>query len=385
MSLARPHVKRHIDARNVSSHSSISNACEKYGVRQFHALKVANKQQETKDSVRIAFDVPETLHSTFEFQSGQHLPVQVDIDGKRLRRTYSICSEQGQWPLEIGVRIQPGGRFSEYAANELKVGDVLDVMPPNGQFHVNLDNENSKFYIGFAAGSGITPILSIARSVLSNEPRSRFALFYGNRTQATTMFIEDLYGFKNRYPERLQLHFIFSQEDQEFDICRGRIDAGKVVELHKRFCDGNGPDEAFVCGPDTMIATVTDALVGLGMAPETVHAERFGAPRRPARPAPDAAVGDTASVTVIMDGHKKSFEMPRQGSSIVDAGAENGVELPYSCKGGVCATCRTHLREGEVRMETNYGLEPWEIEKGFILACQSRPVSDRLLLDYDKT
>lgn len=335
--------------------------------------------------MRIAFEVPETLQSTFEFQSGQHLPVQANIDGKRLRRTYSICSEQGTWPLQIGVRIQPGGRFSEYAANVLKVGDVLDVMPPNGQFHVNLNKGNSKFYLGFAAGSGITPILSIAKSILSNEPDSRFALFYGNRTQATTMFIEDLYALKNLYPERLQLHFIFSQEDQEFGISAGRIDAEKVVEVHKRFCNGDSADEAFICGPDSMIATVTDALVNLGMAPETVHAERFGAPRRSVRPTPSAAVGDTASVTVIMDGHKKSFDMPRQESSIVDAAAENGVELPYSCKGGVCATCRTHLREGEVRMETNYGLESWELEKGFILACQSRPVSDRLLLDYDKS
>ncbi|MGI9249414.1 MAG: 2Fe-2S iron-sulfur cluster-binding protein, partial [Woeseiaceae bacterium] len=303
------------------------------------------------------------------------------------RRTYSICSQQGQWPLEIGVRVQPGGQFSEYAGNELGVGDELDVMPPNGQFHVNLDESNNKFYIGFAAGSGITPILSIIASVLENEPASRFALFYGNRKQGTTMFIEDLYALKNRYPDRLQLHFVFSQEEQEFEISAGRIDADKVADLYARFCSGDGPDEAFVCGPDTMIATVTGALIGLGMASDTVHAERFGVPRRGARvPSAESVVtGDVVAVTVIMDGHKKSFEMPRQGASIVDAAAENGVELPYSCKGGVCATCRTHLREGDVRMETNYGLEPWELEAGFVLACQSRPVSDEILLDYDKS
>jgi len=356
-------------------------------VKQFHTLTVADKQQETRDSVRIAIDVPEALRPAFEFQPGQHLPIQVKLDGKRLRRTYSICSEPGSWPLQIGVRVQPGGRFSEYAANELKVGDELDVMPPNGQFHVNLNKTNHKFYLGFASGSGITPILSIAASVLNNEPGSRFALFYGNRKQGTTMFIEDLYALKNRYPDRLQLHFVFSREEQEFGIAAGRIDAEKVAEVYERFCSGDKADEVFVCGPDSMIATVTDALIDLGVAAENVHAERFGAPRRGARAATTEAVAskDVAAVTVIMDGHKKSFEMPRRGASIVDAAAENGLELPYSCKGGVCATCRTHLREGEVSMEANYGLEPWEIAKGYILACQSRPVSDTILLDYDKS
>ncbi len=356
-------------------------------MRQFHALKVVGKQQETRDSVRIAFDVPEDLRHDYDFRAGQHLPIQIEREGKRLRRTYSICSEQGQWPLEIGIRVQPGGQFSEYAANELAVGDDIDVMPPNGQFHVDLDTDNEKYYLGFAAGSGITPILSIAASVLKNEPASRFALFYGNRKQGTTMFIEDLYALKNQYPDRLQLHFVFSQEDQEFGISAGRIDAEKVAELYKRFCSGDTADEAFVCGPDTMIATVTEALIGLGLAADAVHAERFGAPRGgPRAVSKDTAVSkDVAAVTVIMDGYKKSFDMPREGSSIVDAAAENGVELPYSCKGGVCATCRTHLRDGEVQMVTNYGLEPWELEAGFVLACQSRPVSDKILLDYDKS
>jgi len=356
-------------------------------MKQFHELKVVDKRRETKDSVRIAFDVPDALQQTFNFQAGQHLPIQIERDGKRLRRTYSICSEQGTWPLEIGVRVQPGGQFSEYASNVLEPGDVLEVMPPNGQFHVDLDKGNSKFYLGFAAGSGITPILSITASVLKNEPDSRFALFYGNRKQGSTMFIEDLFALKNRYPDRLQLHFVFSQEDQEFGISSGRIDAEKVAEFHERFCSGDNADEAFVCGPDSMITTVTDALIGLGFASDSVHAERFGAPRRGKPPSPTIEVteADLAAVTVIMDGHKKSFDMAREGLSIVDAAAENGVELPFSCKGGVCATCRTHLREGEVTMETNYGLEPWEVEKGFVLACQSRPVSDTILLDYDKS
>lgn len=356
-------------------------------MKQFHPLKVVAKTPETRDAVRIAIDVPESLQPAFAFQPGQHLPIQTELGGKRLRRTYSICSAQGQWPLEIGIRVQPGGQFSEYAANELGVGDVLEVMPPTGRFHATVDPSNDKFYLGFAAGSGITPILSIATSILDDEPASRFALFYGNRTQRTTMFIEDLYSLKNRYPDRFQLHFVFSQEDSEFDINSGRIDAEKVAELHARFCSGDNADEAFICGPDSMITTVAEALTGLGMADEAIHVERYGAPRRraPYAPAESAVSTDGASVTVIMDGHKKSFEMARQGASIVDAAAESGVELPYSCKGGVCATCRTHVRQGEVRMETNYGLEPWEIEAGFVLACQSRPVSDQVLLDYDKS
>ena len=360
-------------------------------MRKFHPLVVAAKQQETRDSIRIAFDVPEDLHDEYAFHAGQHLPIQIERDGKKIRRTYSICSEQGEWPLQIGVRVQAGGQFSEFAANELSAGDTLDVMPPNGQFHAVLDAGNEKQYLGFAAGSGITPILSIIATLLREEPASRFALFYGNRTQNSTMFIDDLYALKNRYPDRLQLHFLFSQEEQEFEVASGRLDDAKVRELFEHFCRGSQPDEAFICGPDTMIDTVTVTLTNLGIPAENVHAERFGARRKGAGDkvtgtlTRDKVTGTLSQVTVIMDGHKKTFEMPRAGTNIVDAAAEQGVELPYSCKGGVCATCRTHVQKGEVEMATNYGLEPWEVEKGFVLACQSTPVSDEVLLDYDKT
>ncbi len=356
-------------------------------MRQFHELKVVAKTPEARDAVRIALDVPEALRGEFAFLPGQHLPVQIERDGKHLRRTYSICSPRDCWPLEIGVRIQPGGVFGRYASEELQVGDTLEVMPPTGRFHLSADRDDGKFHVGFAAGSGITPILSIVASVLQNEPRSRFALFYGNRRQNTTMFIEDLFALKNRYPDRLQLHFVFSQEEQEFDIAAGRLDADKVAELFERFCSGDRADEAWVCGPDSMIESVTGALEALGMNPQNVHSERFGVPRKGARtPAPPVDVdADAARVTVIMDGHRKTFDMPRSGANIVDGAAEQGIELPYSCKGGVCATCRTHVREGSVNMATNYGLEPWEVEQGFVLACQSVPTTDEVLLDYDKS
>jgi ring-1,2-phenylacetyl-CoA epoxidase subunit PaaE len=261
-------------------------------------------------------------------------------------------------------------------------------MPPTGRFHLDAEREDGKTHIAFAAGSGITPILSIIASILSAEPNSRVALFYGNRMQNTTMFIEDLFALKNLYLERLQVHFVFSQEEQEFEISGGRIDGDKVAEIHERFCSGMNVDAAWICGPDSMIADVTAALVGLGLPADDVHAERFGVPRKSGKaPAASTPVvsGDAVRVTVIMDGHEKSFAMPRDGSNFVDAAAEQGIELPYSCKGGVCATCRTHVRSGDVTMAVNYGLEPWEVEKGFVLACQSTPESDEVLLDYDKS
>jgi len=354
-------------------------------MRQFHALTVARLQEETADSRRIALDVPEVLRSTFEFLPGQHLPVEIEADGKRIRRTYSICSTPGVLPLEIGVRIQPGGQFSTFAAEQLKPGDTLQVMPPFGQFHASIDAGHEKTYLAFAAGSGITPLLSIIRATLEQEPKSRVVLFYGNRRQRTTMFIDDLYALKNRFAERLQLYFLFSREEQEFPIFHGRLDADKVRELYQRFCVGLSPDEAFICGPDTMIDSVSDVLQELGMPADAVHVERYGAPRRTAAPvATPMDDAGQANVTVIMDGHRKNFSMPHGGDSIVDAAAQHGIDLPYSCKGGVCATCRTKVVQGEVRMDTNYGLEPWEVEKGFVLACQSHPVSDAVTLDYDE-
>ena len=354
-------------------------------MKKFHSLIVAAKQQESRDSVRIAIEIPEDLRAQYSFQAGQHLPIQIERDGKKVRRTYSICSEPGEWPLTIGVRIQSGGQFSEFAANELEVGDSLDVMPPNGQFHALPRATNKKHYLGFAAGSGITPILSIIAALLHQEPGSHFALFYGNRTQNTTMFIDDLFALKNRYPDRLQLHFLFSREEQEFDIAAGRLDEAKVEEIFSLFCSGITPDEAFICGPDSMIDEVTATLVKLGIGADQIHAERFGVRRGPIREQVASSSTDVARVTVIMDGHKKSFEMSRSGINIVDAAAEQGVELPYSCKGGVCATCRTHVQSGEVEMATNYGLEPWEVEQGFVLACQCTPLSREVLLDYDRT
>jgi ring-1,2-phenylacetyl-CoA epoxidase subunit PaaE len=364
-------------------------------MRRFHSLTVTHVAREAEDAMRVGLQVPPELREQFRFLPGQHLPLQVVLQGRKIRRTYSICSAPGQWPLEIGVRLQPGGLFSGHVGEELASGSTLEAMPPFGQFHVDPDMPvdaagevtGAKTRVAFAAGSGITPILSILRATLEMEPASRFLLFYGNRRQRTTMFIEDLYALKNRFPERLQLNFLFSREEQEFPLMSGRLDASKVRELWQTFCSGCKPDEAFVCGPDTMIDTVGGTLTGLGMDEAAIRVERYGVPRRrraPQAAAPSEEPSHLAQVTVIMDGHEKTFAMSALSPNIVDAAAEQGIELPYSCKAGVCATCRTWLREGEVRMNANYGLEPWEVDKGFVLACQSRPLTDRVVLDYDK-
>ena len=358
-------------------------------MREFHSLKVESIEQETADSMRVALLVPVELQEEYDFLPGQHLPIQITVDGKKIRRTYSICSLPGEQPMVLGIRIQPGGRFSEFAANELSAGDELEVMPPFGQFHADVDPENKKTYLAFVAGSGITPVISIIRATLQGEPNAKFVVFYCNRRQSTTMFIDDLYALKNRFPERLQLYFLFTQEEQEFSVFSGRLDDTKVRELFTDFCEGLEPDEAYLCGPFPMIETITKALTDLGFDKDKIHKERYGPPRKgkqAAEPETDAAeLKDLSTITIIMDGHRKSFDMPKAGDSIVDAAAANGYDLPFSCKGGVCATCRTHVREGEVKMETNYGLEPWELEKGYVLACQSHPVSESVTLDYDKT
>ena len=339
--------------------------------------------------MRVALQLPDEIRAEYGFLPGQHLPIQINVDGRKIRRTYSICSLPGEQPLVLGIRIQPGGLFSEFVAKQLSVGDDLEVMPPFGQFHASVEPDSRKTYLAFVAGSGITPVISIISATLEGEPDAKFVLFYCNRRQSTTMFIDDLYALKNRFPERLQLYFLFTQEEQEFPIFSGRLDGKKVRELIKNFCGGLEPDEVFLCGPFPMIETITNTLTEIGFDSDRIHKERFGPPRKGKQPdaqqASEKDLKDLSKITIIMDGHRKTFDMPKAGGNIVDAAAANGYELPFSCKGGVCATCRTHVREGEVKMETNYGLEPWELEKGYVLACQSHPVSESVVLDYDKT
>ena len=358
-------------------------------MRKYHALTVAGLESETPDSLRLALNVPEDLREVFSFKPGQHLPVQISLGGKLVRRTYSICSVPGEIPLVFGIRVQPGGKFSGLAQSHLKVGDRLEAMPPLGRFHTNLDPGKAKVRMAFAAGSGITPIMSIMRATLETERESRFVLFYGNRMQSTTMFIDDLYALKNRFAERVQLYFLFSREDQELDVFSGRMDKLKVSQLYEAFCGSCVPDEVYICGPGTMIDDVKHALISEGVDENLFQAERYGARlNKTTQPhVPKVATTDKGSlIDVIVDGHRKSFEMFANGpDNLVDAAALSGIVLPSSCRSGVCATCRTYLRSGEVRMATDHALEPWEIEKGFVLACQSKPLSGKVTIDYDKT
>ena len=358
-------------------------------VRKFHPATVVEKNRETDDSVTLTLKVPDEVREAYRYTQGQHLPMRADIGGKSVRRTYSICSSVRDDRLRIGVRIQPEGVFSNYLAESVDVGDEVDIMPPYGHFYTELDPAEAKTYAAFVAGSGITPILSIVKTTLETEPDSEFLVFYGNRKRATTMFIEELWALKNGYPDRLALHFLSSQEASAIELTAGRIDAPKLTTLHEAFLGERRADDVFLCGPNPMIDELTGALVELGYDETRIHSERFRpglkgeAPPRP-RPVADAPKEGT-EVTIVMDGERQSFHMEPDAPSILDAAEDNGIELPYSCKGGVCSTCRTLLRSGEVDMALNYALEPWELERGFILTCQARPTSSQVEIDYDET
>lgn len=355
---------------------------------KFHRLKVKARDEIAEDAVCITFDLPPQLRDQFHFEAGQHIAVRLP-EGD-VRRTYSIVCPTGSADLSIGVRQQPGGEVSNYLAQRLKIGETLEVLTPNGSFHTRIEPQRVKRYVAFAAGSGITPVLSIAATTLALERESRFILFYGNRTTASTMFVDAVLALKNRYPARFSVHFVMSREPQDSELFNGRLDRAKVREFAAVFFDAAAIDEFFVCGPGSMVEEVSATLRELG-APGKIHTELFstldrpvGMPRRAvASPATDAH-GET-QVTVIIDGRRRNFSMPRDGKeSVLDAAARAGVDLPYSCMAGVCSTCRTRVVKGDVRMEYNLALEDWEIEAGYALCCQARPMTAELEISYDE-
>lgn len=357
-------------------------------MRKFHAATIVDKRAETEDSVILTLLVPDEVAADFEYVQGQHLPVRATLNDKSVRRTYSICSSVDDHTLRLGIRIQEDGVFSNYVANELKPGDTLEVMPPYGHFNTPLSQDQRKTYVALVAGSGITPIISIVKTTLEVEPGSQVILFYGNRKRSTTMFIEELFALKNLYGERLSLHFIMSQENADIELYAGRVDGSKAARLHDAFLSGMRADEIFICGPNPMIDDVTAAMIALGYDAKNIHSERFRAGlkgEQVPRPRTSKTPKDGATVTVIVDGNRQTFHMGREDISILDAGTAGGIDLPYSCKGGVCSTCRCKLTAGEVDMALNYALEAWEIEQGFILTCQSTPRTATIELDYDQT
>lgn len=354
-------------------------------MHQFYPATIVDKQPEADDAVRLTLAVADEARGDFRYVQGQHLPVRATVDGEEIRRTYSIFAGAAEQKLCLGVRIQPGGRFSDRLLAGLDIGDTLDVMPPAGHFFTRLQADRRRTYAAFVAGSGITPILSIVSTTLELEPQARFVVFYGNRRKATTMFIEELNALKNRYPGRLSLHFIMSREESDVELYHGRIDAERTRALHEAFLHAGPPDDIFVCGPGTMIDTVVATLADIGYDRTRIHTERFQAGARETGDRPEVETPPAGiEVSFVMDGRRQSFHMDPDAPSILDAAEDAGIDLPYSCKGGVCSTCRTLLRTGKVEMEIRDALEDWEIDEGFILTCQARPVTPEIELDYDE-
>jgi ring-1,2-phenylacetyl-CoA epoxidase subunit PaaE len=358
----------------------------------FHPLKVASVERVAEDAACVTMEVPAALREAFAFRAGQYVTVRRMIGEREERRTYSIVTPPGHGVLKLGVRAQTGGRMSGELSNKLRAGEWLDVGTPMGRFHTAISAEREYSYIAFAAGSGITPILSLATGILGQEPRSRFTLIYGNRGIARTMFPEETLALKNRYIDRFAVHFVMSREPQQTQWLNGRIDAAKVRELAHHMAELAAADEYLICGPGDMVDEVRTALKALnGHAP--IRFERFaaaaagaGAPL-PTMPPAATAVPETqdvlATISVVMDGRRRSFPMASGDASVLAAAERAGLELPFSCRSGICATCRTRITDGAAVMTHNIALEPWEIEAGFVLCCQARPTTRTLAISYD--
>ncbi len=354
---------------------------------RFHELEVAERRIETPDCVRILFRVPPALRETFRYRQGQHLILRVFLDGAELRRTYSICASVDEARLEIAVKRQPHGRVSNWIHDHLRVGDRIEVMPPAGHFFVPLEPEAARLHVAFAAGSGITPVFSILKTTLEREPKSRFMLFYGNREPRSIIFREELEGLRNRYLGRLLLfHLLTRASDQ--GAFAGRITPDKLRSWAGRLFVPAEVDAWYICGPAPMIQTLADTLGELGVPEERVHYEYFTPRGNRPRPAPHAAPppaarGRRARILLRLDGRRYAFDMPFEAETILDAARAQGIDVPYSCTAGVCATCRARVVAGKVDMATNYALESWEIRRGHILTCQARPLTEEVELDFE--
>jgi ring-1,2-phenylacetyl-CoA epoxidase subunit PaaE len=361
---------------------------------KFHDLPVSNITPEAAGAVAITFQVPEDLRSGFNFKAGQFLTLRATIDGNDVRRSYSISSSQNSYvqngTLEVGIRPVQGGVFSNWAASKLKVGDMLRVMPADGRFIVQRPRAIHR--VGFAAGSGITPILSILASTLEEQKESKFTLVYGNRRMDSVMFNEALQDLKDRYPNRLTLIHVLSRQAQEVPLLEGRIDEAKVKEIVSSLLPAASMDEVFICGPEAMIEATEKALLDVGVPERNIRTERFTSPTLEALPA-DArkqvvlghapeSKGDVA-LTVVLDGKKHQMQMSTT-DKILDVALAAGLDLPYSCKGGVCCTCRAKVMQGSVVMEKNFTLEKWEAEQGFVLSCQAKPTSKEVVMSFDE-
>ncbi len=357
----------------------------------FRKLKIADVRRETSECVSVAFAVPPELKDEFHFYQGQNITVRTTMGGEEVRRSYSICSSPLEGELRVAIKKVEGGLFSSWANSELAPGHELEVLPPSGKFYTELRAENAKHYLAFAAGSGITPVISLIKTTLAVEPQSRFTLVYGNRHRPSILFREELEALKNRYMDRLALHHILSREEMDIPLYHGRIDAGKCDMLCGRLIDLASVDEVFLCGPEQMIFSVKDWLETKGLDRKKIHFELFhtleaGAavsPKTLTKTPSEAHRDATSRVTIRLDGLSHAFDLPYDGLSVLEAALKEGVDLPFACKGGVCCTCRARLLEGKVEMDANYALEADELAAGFILTCQSHPRTDKVMIDFD--
>jgi len=359
---------------------------------RFHDLSVKRVSPEAAGAVAITFDIPATERETFQFEPGQFLTLRTRIEGQEVRRTYSISSPRSRLTrfgeIEVGIRPVQGGVFSNWAATQVKPGDVIEVMPPDGRFTVQKPRAIHR--VGFAAGSGITPILSIAATTLEEQPHSKFTLVYGNRRMASVMFNEALQDLKDRYADRFTMIHILSRQAQEVDLLQGRIDGEKVKAIVATLLPAASMDEVFICGPNSMIDATEAALREVGVPESRIYSERFATSTAQALKVQadvDAAhkggSGSAVALSEVLDG--KAHEVAvREGQFLLDAALDAGLDLPYSCKGGVCCTCRCKVLEGQVRMDRNFTLQADEMAKGFVLSCQARAQTPSVVLSYDE-
>jgi ring-1,2-phenylacetyl-CoA epoxidase subunit PaaE len=344
-------------------------------------LRVCDVRPETEEVRSVAFEVPPHLEELYRFQPGQHLTLRRHVDGQELRRSYSICSAPEEGDLRVAIKRVPGGRFSDWAHATLSPGVCLDVMTPAGRFTTQFDPTRQRHYLALAVGKGITPIMSLLKAALAREPRSRFTLVYGNRTTRSILFRDALADLKDRYVDRLQLMHLLSGQQQEVELFNGRLDADRLRLLAATLIPLQSVDEVFICVPQPTSQALRETLRDLGVADAAIHFELFGTPHTPS---PSTTAGAEHHLSLVTRGVRSEIDLAA-ATTVLEAGLAAGLDLPYSCRVGVCATCRAHLDEGNVQMAANYALEPWELERGYILTCQSRPVSPRIVVDYDHT
>lgn len=356
----------------------------------FHPLRVRRIEPDTAEAVIVTFEVPPDLRDVFGFTQGQYLTLRREVDGQDLRRSYSICAGVDDGELRVGVRKVNGGVFSNWINEHLKHGDTIHVMAPQGRFFVPIDAAQRRQYLGIAGGSGITPILSIMKTVLGREPQARFTLIYGNRALKSTMFKEEIEDLKNKYLTRLVLHHVFSDEHTDAPLNHGVMNRDKIGEFLRVLVPARSISHAFVCGPYQMNDEAEAALLAAGVGEDRIHIERFGIAPQAAQAVGavihQAQPGDAeiAKVTIVRDGLRREIEFRKDQPSILDCASAAGLEVPFSCTSGVCGTCRAKLVEGSVRMERNFALDKKEVEAGFVLTCQAHPTTERVVLSFDE-